>query len=81
MDTTNDDRAGDLGSVTDEEWRVAHDRLRADLEASGMSGPELDQQFAYVWSPGKPAREGGNVRDIAPADGQWDGRLRDGVDY
>lgn len=81
MDTTNDDRAGDLATVTDDEWRAAHERLRDELVGGAESladASALDEQFRYVWSPGKPAREGGYERDIAPPAGTWDGRLADG---
>ncbi len=79
VDTT-DALAGDLATVTDEEWRAAHERLMLDL--LDVSHPDEDdalmRQMTYVWSPGAPAREGGFEPDIAPPAGQWDGRLRDG---
>jgi hypothetical protein len=79
-DDDRDDLAGDLATVTDEEWRTAHERLFVDTLAD-CGGPdevdEVDRQFAYVWAPGQStgAVEGD---DIAPAAGEWDGRLRDG---
>lgn len=55
VDTTDvpDDLEGELGTVTDEEWRAAHDRLAADLAEA--EPPEiadyLADQMRYEWSP------------------------------
>lgn len=39
-----DDTEANLGTLTDQDWRDAHERLRA---ASGFPADELD----YVWDP------------------------------
>lgn len=40
-----DDAAeGNLGSVTDEEWRAAHERLRA-------TGAIPEEELAFTWDP------------------------------
>lgn len=39
--------SGDLGTVTDEEWRQAHVRLQHDL--AGVLPPD---QLVYAWVPG-----------------------------
>lgn len=53
-DHERDDLAGDLATVTDEEWRHAHERLWdevADEVADQGNTDHLDQQFEYEWSP------------------------------
>jgi hypothetical protein len=71
-----DDLAGELATVTDAEWRKAHEDLFASLfENRGEPGgairadtaEELARQFTYVWAPGEPA---GPVdgHDIAPTE-------------
>jgi hypothetical protein len=57
VDTTEpaDDLEGDLGTVTDEEWRTAHEAVTRDV----LEGPPSEYtsgraaQFAYDWSPGE----------------------------
>jgi len=73
--------AGDLATVTDEEWRDAHERLTLDLVGDCGDPEQVDEiarQMTYVWSPGAPARTGGDAHDVAPLAGQWDGTLPDG---
>lgn len=84
MDTSErDDLAGDLATVTDEEWRTAHERLARDLFA-GFDQPgsdeadEVGRQLAYVWAPGSPPPVVDGERDEAPAPGEWIGRAPDG---
>lgn len=82
-DHERDALVGDLATVTDEEWREAHERLVADIVNDTTTQRDirewdpLRRQLDYVWSPGMPAREGGFEPDIAPPAGQWDGRLDD----
>jgi hypothetical protein len=48
-----DDLEGELSTVTDEEWRAAHDRLAADLDEADPpeAAVHLRGQMAYEWSP------------------------------
>jgi hypothetical protein len=60
LDDAPGDLDGNLSTVTDEEWRAAHERLFADLLNTAESnahgdGGRLPRQFAYRWSPGEPA--------------------------
>lgn len=77
MDTTtgrpDDSAEAGLSSVSDDEWRAAHDRLMAEMLAAteGTSDHErVADQFAYDWAPARP----GDIyvslfeRDIAPRD-------------
>ncbi len=61
---SDDALGGDLGTVTDAEWRAAHERLIADL-------PDPDGHLAYTWTPGVPAARVDGP-DMAPADGEYD---------
>lgn len=61
--------SGDLGTVTDDEWRAAHERLAADL-----AGQVPAEQIAYTWDPDLGGREliGPNETEPAPGDGDYD---------
>jgi hypothetical protein len=64
MTEQRDDLAGDLATVTDDEWRAAHDRLFRDLVDTIGGTEEMDRaapQFDYQWTPGQPYREGPTV--------------------
>jgi hypothetical protein len=56
-----EDLAGQLGTVTDQEWRQAHERLIADM-------PDLAEQLAYLWDPQLDGRTlvAAHERDMAP---------------
>ena len=62
-----DHLAGHLGTVTDDEWRLAHERLIADM-------PGLAEQLAYVWDPRLDGRTlvAPHERDMAPRPGRYD---------
>jgi hypothetical protein len=80
-DHERDDLAGDLATVTDEEWRDAHLRLLRDIARqphSVAAGRVLDEQFVYTWAPGRTPDVDIHERDEAPAPGQWIGRVPDG---
>lgn len=62
----SDALGGELGSVSDVEWRDAHERLVADL--GGLVPPE---QLAYTWEPGAPGPVP-EERELAPRAGEWD---------
>jgi len=72
VDTQRDDLEGELSSVTDEEWRAAHERVFGEMVATtgGMVGAldYLSEQFAYDWAPGRPGEVyvAPRERDIAP---------------
>lgn len=53
MDT--DDLEGSLGTVTDEEWRAAHEAVMRDvLEAAPSEYTSgVARQFDYEWTPGE----------------------------
>lgn len=57
MDTTRDDLEGALSSVTDEEWRAAHERIRDDLVNAAGDGEavRVNAQFTYAWAPDRDA--------------------------
>lgn len=58
---------GHLGTVTDLEWRAAHERLIAEM-------PELADQLTYTWDPALDGRTliGAGEYDIAHRDGRYD---------
>lgn len=59
--------AGHLGTVTDQEWRDAHERLIADM-------PDLADQLAYTWRPDLDPRRliRPDERDMAPRPERYD---------
>jgi hypothetical protein len=65
-----DDLAGNLGAVTDVEWRDAHERLIADM-------PGLSYELAYVWDPQLDPRElvRPDEQDMAPGPHRYDPNL------
>lgn len=67
-ETPEDALSGDLGTVTDEEWREAHERLMADEPELAESG-----QLAYMWRPQTPGDRliSPHEREIAPRAGDW----------
>jgi len=82
VDTTErDDLAGDLATVTDEEWRDAHLRLLRDITQrpdSVADAQAIDEQFLYEWAPGRTPDLDPHEREIAPAPGEWIGRAPGG---
>jgi hypothetical protein len=67
---TVDDLAGNLGTVTDDEWRDAHERLIADM-------PRLGHELAYVWNPQLAPRNlvRPGEQDMAPGPYRYDPNL------
>lgn len=59
--------SGHLGTVSDVEWRAAHERLIADM-------PELADQLAYTWDPTLDGRTliGEDEYDIAHPEGRYE---------
>lgn len=50
-----DDLEGELSTVTDDEWRAAHDAVTRDILAAAPEGHTSSrrEQFEYEWSPGE----------------------------
>jgi hypothetical protein len=65
-----DDLAGQLGTVTDDEWRDAHERLIADM-------PGLGHELAYMWDPQLDPRSlvRPSEQDMAPGHYRYDPNL------
>ncbi len=68
-DVPDDALAGDLGTVTDSEWLVAHQQLCDDLV--DLVPPE---QLAYVYEPTRPPSAFISADEVEPAPqvGEWD---------
>ena len=62
-----DSLGGQLSTVTDEEWRTAHERLIAEH-------PELADQLRYTWDPDLDGSSliNPDERDIAHPEGHYD---------
>lgn len=57
VDTTEqpDDLEGELSTVTDEEWRAAHEALALDVldQVETRDQTRVSEQFGYTWAPGE----------------------------